>query len=382
MGLGAVFAADPLLHTVASTFAQSAGGTGNILVLCQLRGGLDALSLLSPFTNSVYAANRPTLAYRPEEVYALPDNPDYGITNLFSYLGELYGQGDLAVVQQVGYPNANGSHFESQEIYEFGVRDLSSSIGTSATWYERLRKAYFNEPFGVLDTDSIGDPSRFGYPDRTYRLAAQEAFARLARRKQATGRPVFDNLNDAYVNIDELGAEIRERTSEFESTGKARGQFYRAAQLASARLGTQIFKLNYGGFDTHGGQRDANESLFTRVDTEFRQFATDMQAMGLWERTVVCFYSEFGRRNTENGGPGTDHGQGGHMVLAGPHVNGGLHGQRVTTADLRERSLPHYVDFRGVFGQCIEQWLGFSAKPVFEIEGETYDTNVGSLLFT
>lgn len=383
LGLGTLALADPVLHTVASTFAQSAGGTGNLLVLCQLNGGLDVLSFLAPYTNSVYRSNRPQLALGADDVTPLPDNNEYGISKLFPFFSQQYAAGNVAVVQQVGYPDSNGSHFESQEIYEFGVRNLGAGGGANVRWYERLRKTYFDEPFGVLDTRTIGDPRRYGYPDRTNRQAAQDAFGRLARLKQAkTLAPRQKALVDSYSRIDQLGEQLRTRTEDFESTGEARGEFFRAAMLASADLQTQVLRLSIGGFDTHGSQDDANGDLFPRLNDEFEQFVSDLQAGGMWERTCVCFYTEFGRRNTENGSPGTDHGEGGHMILVGPHVNGGLHGQNVTSADLREDSLPFYVDFRAVFGACIRDWLGFDPKPVFEIGGETFDANVGSSLFS
>lgn len=383
MGLGAVALADPILHTVASTYAQSAGGSGNILVLCQLNGGLDVLSFLAPYTNGVYRSNRPQLALEAEDVTPLPDNNEYGISNMFPFFIQQYVAGNVAIVQQVGYPDSNGSHFESQEIYEFGVRDLGAVGGGGATWYERLRRAYFDEPFGVLDTRTIGDPRRYGYPDGTFRRAAQDAFGRLAKLKKAKAMTARKSaLIDSYDRIDELAELLRTNTEGFESTGEGRGEFFRAAMLASADLGTQIVRCSYGGFDTHGSQDAANETLFPRLDNEFEQFVNDMQALGMWERTTVCFYTEFGRRNTENGSPGTDHGHGGHMILVGPQVNGGLHGQNVTSADLREDSLPFYVDFRAVFGDCIQNWLGFDPAPIFAIGGQTYDTNVGSLLFS
>ncbi|MCG3126512.1 MAG: hypothetical protein CHACPFDD_01348 [Phycisphaerae bacterium] len=378
--LGALAFADPILNMVARSYAQSSGGTGNILVLCQLNGGMDALSFLAPFTNPTYQSNRPQLALRAADVTPLSDHPDLGITNHCPFMNALYAQRQLAIVQQVAYPKGNGSHFESQEIYEFGVRNLGSGAGTAAPWYERLRKTYFNLPFGVLSTQTIGDPTRYGYPDQTYRQAAQDAFGRLARLK--TNRtPTQQALLDTYSKIDQLGTEIRAKTEGFVSTGASRGEFYRAAQLASAKLGTQVFKVEYGGFDTHGSQLTANQRLFPELNDEFEQFVNDMKAMGLWDRTAVLFYTEFGRRNRENGSPGTDHGHGNHMLLVGPRVNGGLHGQAVTSSDLNEDNLPYYVDFRAVFSSAIRDWLGFDPKPIFQLDGETYDENVGSALF-
>lgn len=383
LGLGAIALADPILHTVASTYAQSAGGTGNLLVLCQLNGGLDVLSFLSPYKNGVYRSNRPQLALSEADVTPLPENDEYGINNMFPFFIQQYLAGNVAIVQQVGYPDSNGSHFESQEIFEFGVRNLGAAGGGNSTWYERLRRTYFDEPFGVLDTRTIGDPRRYGYPDSTFRRAAQDAFGRLAKMRSAKSKsPRQQALLGSYDRIDELAELLRTNTEEFESTGEARGEFFRAAMLASADLGTQIVRCSYGGFDTHGSQDDANQTLFPRLNDEFEQFVKDLQAMGMWERTTICFYTEFGRRNEENGSPGTDHGHGGHMILVGPQVNGGLHGQNVTSADLREGSLPYYVDFRAVFGACISEWLGFDPAPVFEVAGETYDTNVGSSLFS
>ncbi len=381
LGMGALTISDPILDLVAKSFGQSPGGTGNLLVLCQLNGGLDVLSFLAPINNTVYRSKRPMLALDESTVNLLPGRTDLGINSYLPFFSNLYEQGNLAIVQQVGYPDANGSHFESQEVYEFGVRNLGSGEGTAAPWYERLRKTYFDDPFGVLDTRSIGDPSRYGYPDSTYRQAAQDAFGRLASLK-AGSTTSNQAILDAYARIDTRGEELRTNTEGFESSGDARGDFYRAAQLASADLNTQVIKLNYGGFDTHGSQDQANESLFPNLDNEFSQFVSDIQALGLWERTCIVFYTEFGRRNEENGSPGTDHGHGSHMILAGPAVNGGLHGQEVSTADLNERSLPYYVDFRAVFGNVMQDWLGFDPSPIFEVGGETYDTALGSSLFS
>ncbi len=380
-GMGALALSDPLLHTVASTFGQTRDGTGNMLVLCELNGGLDALSFLAPYTNSAYRSLRPVLALGEDAVTPLPDNSEYGISNLFPFFSELYADGNLAIVQQSGYPDSNGSHFESQEIFKYGIRNLGGSSGTDAPWYERLRRTYFDQPFGVLDTHVIGDPERYGYPDSTYRGAAQEAFGRLAKLHKNSDDASAKAVAESYERIDQRAAELREKTASFESTGEARGEFFRAAKLASADLGTQIVKLSYGGFDTHGSQDTANAELFPRLNSHFQQFVSDMKNIGMWERTCVCFYTEFGRRNGENGSPGTDHGHGGHMILAGPGVRGGLFGQRVTTADLNEDSLPYYVDFRAVFSSCINDWLGFDSKAIFEINGESFDKNVGGSLF-
>ncbi len=378
---GALAMGDVLLRNVASTFASSAAGTGNLLVLCELEGGMDALSFLAPFTNSAYTSRRPNLALGAADVTPLPDNPDFGISNQCNFFSTLYAQGQLAVVQQVAYPNSNGSHFESQEIYRYGVRNLTSGAGTAASWYDRLREMYFDLPFGVLDARSVGDPRNYGYYDNTFRQAAKKAFGRLATLK--TGRTAMqEKLLAKYRHIDEIGEEIRTRTESFTSVGAARGDFYRAAALASADLGTQILKVAYGGFDTHASQAAANQVIFPRVNNEFEQFVSDMQALGLWDRTTVVFYSEFGRRNEENGSPGTDHGFAGHMVLAGPGVNGGLHGQTVTTSDLNQAYLPYYVDFRAVFSACIRDWLGFDPDPIFNLPGEAFDSDVGSTLFS
>lgn len=379
-GLAALAFGDPLLRLVANSYGQTAGGTGNLLVLCQLNGGMDALSFLAPFTNAAYRTHRPQLALGADDVHVLPDNSDYGINKQFGFFNDLYTQGQCAIVQQVAYPDGNGSHFESQEIYEYGVRNLSGQV--SVPWYERLRKSYFDTPYGVLDTDTIGDPRNYGYPDYTYWKAAQEAFGRLAQMKAARENTAAQSaVLSKYNDIDQLGQTIRERAQNFTSTGDARGAFYRAAALAATGLGTQIIKLEYGGFDTHAAQDDANARLFPKLNDEFSQFVADCQQLGIWDRTCVVFYTEFGRRNAENGSPGTDHGHGGHMILCGPRVSGGLRGQPVTTSDLNERNLPYYVDFRAVFSSTIRDWLGFDPAPVFNVSGETFDANTGGALF-
>ncbi len=381
MALGGLAIADPLLHSVASSFAFSGGGTGNLLVLCELKGGMDSLSFLAPIQNARYAQRRPQLALSASNTTALPGNAAYGINNLFPFFIDLYQQGQVAIVQQTGYPNPNGSHFESQDIFKYGVRNLGSAVGTAAPWYERLRHTYFDEPFGVMDTAVVGDPKVYGYPDNEYWHAPRDAFGQLAQLKTGqtdAQKAVLEN----YRRIDQIGGQVRDRSQSFNSTGTSRGEFYRAAALASADLGTQVLKVCYGGFDTHGSQTTANANLFPYINGEFQQFVNDLQALGLWDRTCVIFYSEFGRRNEENGSPGTDHGEGGHMIVVSPGVNGGLLGQNVTTADLNHDSLPSYVDFRAVFGAAIQDWLGFDPAPIFHIEGETFDDSIGGTLFT
>ncbi|MGE3181516.1 MAG: DUF1501 domain-containing protein [Phycisphaerae bacterium] len=385
VGFSALALSDPLWRFVAPTYAQASGGTGNLLVLCQLDGGLDALSFLAPYTNSVYHTKRPQLGLSASEVVPLANNNVYGINNLLPFFQQLYAQNQCAIIQQVGYPGSNQSHFESQEIFEFGVRNLASSASASLPWFERLRKRYFDQPYGVLDTQRVGDPRSYGYPDTTYRRAAQEAFGRLAelKRNHENNSDMQNHVIDAYSRIDVASTDIRDRTADFTSTGTARGEFFRAAALASADLGTQILKVRYGGFDTHGSQRVAEQTLFPRINNEFQQFVADLQTLGMWQRTAILFYTEFGRRNAENGSPGTDHGYGGHMILCGPGVRGGeLYGQRVTTSDLQQGSLPAYVDFRAVFSSCIRDWLGFDPRPIFQLNGETYDEDPGGVLFT
>lgn len=377
--LAALAYADPFMQLISQTYAQSTGGTGNLLVLCELNGGMDALSFLAPYGNSVYQANRPQLALAEADVYPLADAPGIGITRHCGFFNDLYTDGELAIVQQVGYPEANGSHFESQEIYRYGVRDLTAI--SSVPWYQRLRKMYFDEVFGVLETRKIGDPQRYGYPDTTYRRGAAEAFEKMSAQRTG-GASAVQEVRNAYQRINALGEQIRERTADFESTGDSRGSFYRAAQLASAGLGTQIITLSYGGFDTHGSQNEANEQLFPKLNDEFQQFVNDAKALGVWDRTTVIFHSEFGRRNVENGSPGTDHGAAGHIILAGPGVNAGLHGQAPTSSDLSQKNLPFYVDFRAVFSSAIRDWLGFDPTPIFNVTGETFDTNIGSALFS
>lgn len=382
-GVGTMALVDPLLSLVASTYAQTSGGTGNLLVLCQLEGGLDALSVLAPYANPVYMANRPQLKLGSMQVTPLPGRPELGINTAFPFFSQMYAQGQCAIVQQVGYPNPNGSHFESQDIFELGVRNLAEPAVNGVSWYERLRRSYFNQPYGLLETRRIGDATRYGYPDYSWRLSGQEGFGRLASAKLANNRlsSTQRSLVEQYAHIDTTSADLRTRTSSFVSTGSARGEFYRAAQLASAGLGTQILKLRYGGFDTHGSQRAVEQTLFPRLNNEFQQFVADLQSLGLWDRTTIIFYSEFGRRNRENASPGTDHGWGGHMYLFGPHVRGGLYGQEPTSSDLQQNDLRGYVDFRAVFSACIRDWLGFDPRPIFQIGGESYDENVGAALF-
>jgi uncharacterized protein (DUF1501 family) len=378
-GLGALALAEPLLGLLPRAAAQPAGGD-NLLVLCQLRGGLDALSVLAPYQSAVYQAARPTLKLAAANVVSLPDHPELGINRQLQRLADLYLQGELAIVQQVGYPAANLSHRVSRQIYDYGMRNVAGVNGTSGRWYERLRDLYFDQPYALIDTQVFGDPTTYSYPDNTGADISRNTFGAMARLRQGS-TPAQQAVLSRYRRIDALGTDLCSRTQGFVSSGAARGPFYWAAACASANLGTRVMVVRYGGFDTHAGQAATYANVLPQLNSEFGQFVDDMQALNLWDRTCVLFFSEFGRRNDENASGGTDHGHGGHMLLAGPHVAAGVHGPIPDSADLAAERLSNRVDFRAVLCPVVRDWLKLNPDPVFRLAGEGFDESLGSELF-
>ena len=197
---------------------------------------------------------RPTTKLGPtEDVTPLSDHPDLGLNDNCRRRGAIcMPTANWRLFQQVAYPNGNGSHAESNDVFEYGVRNVSNVTVQIPTWYERLRRQYFNVPYGVMIARDIGNPIYYGYP-HTSQSGAELAYEALANLKHRD-KPLQQATLDMHKQIAASSAPIRLGTAGFNSTGVERGEFWRTAALASANLGTQIFKVIYFGYDTHGEQ--------------------------------------------------------------------------------------------------------------------------------
>lgn len=282
-----------------------------ILVVIQLAGGNDGLNTIVPIGNDHYYRARPNIAIRPAEAIRL--NADTGLHPGLEGWKALYDEGRLAIVEGVGYPNPNLSHFRSTEIWH-----TASDTGQSET------------------------PGWLGHHFDTY-----------CPRKHA-GSPETQAILDRTAS----------RTP-FPDTRLAK-ELHVVSQLIQGGMPTQVYHLSRGGFDTHTNQTNAHAALMKEIGGAMQAFQTELEATGNAGRVAVLAYSEFGRRVKENASGGTDHGVAAPVYVMGGSVIGGLHGQRpgLAPAELVQGGLAHTVDFRSVYATLLEKHLGVDSAPV------------------
>jgi uncharacterized protein (DUF1501 family) len=350
---------------------------GQVLVVVQLDGGNDGINTVVPYADEGYAKHRKALRLPTKEV--LKVNGRVGLHPAMRGFAKLLETGRLAIVQGVGYPNPNRSHFESMAIWHTARLDPRAYDGPG--W---LGGALDHGP-GPAD----GSPSSLliglDGPPRALRSqrAVTSALAQLddlvlsgdVHPKLALVSPAAaDDLHaflrrsmlDAYATADRLKEAAAPRTggpAYPDSALAARLQLI--ARLIKAGFGTRVFYVVQPGYDTHYSQLPMHEQLLGALSGAVRAFLDDLAASRLAERVMVLCFSEFGRRVEENGSAGTDHGTAGPVFLAGPAVKAGLIGPTPSLTELEAGDLKTGLDFRRVYATLLEDWLGLpAAKPL------------------
>lgn len=371
---------------------RAAGGRkvdpDNILVVCQLSGGNDGLNTVVPFADPLYAKARPTLALKGDEVLHL--NESMGLHPTMGGLATLYKEGKVAIVQNVGYPNPNRSHFKSMDIWQSASPDAKLPFGwIGRSMDERLAQQMYN-PVACVGLST----------ERPLALQAKDAsipcFASLADIKSLVGNADAEKLLRQIQGRDaEQGSAIRtiqdanraaldamnllnakldsaKPKQTYGENGFGRG-FAQISQLLMASPQTRVVYFSHGGFDTHSRQKDAHAKLMQEFSDAVLAFQREMEAAGLDKKVTLLVFSEFGRRVEENGSLGTDHGEAAPMFLIGSRVKGGFHGPNPDLANLSRGDVPWKTDFRSVYATTLENWLGNDAGLVLGSEFPTLD---------
>ena len=375
--------------------ALAKADTDRALVLIQLTGGNDGLNTIVPVRNDLYYAARPTLGLGPSATLAL--DADHGMHPSLAPLQSLWGEGQMAIVQNVGYPAPSLSHFRSTDIWMSGsdgdsvvttgwagralateFPDILQSppdappavqIGTSAPLLfqgeaggygmallqvdQFLRVAEGGDPYPLDTLPDTPAGDELGY----IRTVANDAFRYREAIQTATSSP--DSVNEA----DYPDARIGERLAA-------------VARLIKGNLGARIYLVSLGGFDTHAQQADEHASLLDQLAQSLSAFYEDLGAAGdAADRTLTMTFSEFGRRIQENGSGGTDHGTAAPVFLFGPAAEGGLYGPEPDLGNLdNDGNLIHSIDFREVYASVLRSWFGMSESDVSFALGGDYDT--------
>ncbi len=380
------FGHSPLLQRL----ARLTGGRS--LVIVQMAGGNDGLNTIVPVTNDRYYQVRPTIAIPQAQTVAL--DGDTGLHPAMASLEPMWGDGQLAVVQTVGYPSHNLSHFRSTDIWASGSSsgDVVRS-GWTGRYFDSRFPDYASEPpdfpvairiGGATSTLMRGADLTMGMSLSNARQLADlaedgvvydeaEVPAGAHGDELAFIRSIFNasfRYRDAVVSAAELGVNRTEYPA-----GSFAETLAVIARLIKGDLGARLYVLQIGGFDTHSNQLDRQGAILGRLAEGMSAFYADLAADSAADDVLAMTFSEFGRRVEQNGSAGTDHGTAAPMMLFGGGVTGGLYGDAPDLLDLDNAgNLRHSVDFRQVYATLLSHWFGLSSSEAEQILFDDFET--------
>ena len=371
---------------VSRTAQAAQPGKDNILVVLEMTGGNDGLNTVIPYADDLYHQARPTLRQTKGVVIRLDDH--VGLNSGMQGFRPMWEQGQLAVLQGVGYPNPERSHFEAMDIWQSA--DIKRQVTTG--WLGRAAVESGNPSGGVpilhlgssrLPLAVAGAPAGGAVTindQHSFRLelAGGKAAQQKARRKlledlaaPAATSAAGDLLSfvqrrqvQTLTAVERL-RELLEGPAAVMRQGNGLGQKLQLiAGLIARGFGTRIFYVSLDGFDTHANQSTAHSNLLGDLASSVAAFYQTLKTSGHDRRVRLMTFSEFGRRVKENGSRGTDHGAASCMFVAGPSVKGGVVGKHPSLADLDADDLKFHTDFRRVYATLLDGWLGCDSKAV------------------
>lgn len=341
----------------------------NLLILIELKGANDGLNTVIPYEDRAYQRLRPRLAIPRDQV--LPLGNGSALHPQLVRLMQFWEQKELAIVQGVGYPDPNLSHFRSIEIWDTGSR---SDEYLEAGWLARAFAARpapreFAADGVVVGSNDMGPLSGAGV--RAIALANTEAFQRQAR----LAKPAEDTRNPALRHILTVERDIVQAASKLTGNATLKTEFPRngfgnqvrtAAQLVASNAGVAVIRLTLNGFDTHSNQLGTHANLMRELGEGMEALKNALIELNRWNSTLVMTYAEFGRRPKENQSGGTDHGTANVHFVTGGRVKGGFYGLAPELDRLDGNgNLPFGVDFRSLYATALERWWGIDSKAVF-----------------
>jgi uncharacterized protein (DUF1501 family) len=392
LGFGATVPTFLGTTALAAPPADKAGAKDTVLVVVQLTGGNDGLNTVIPYKNDLYYKYRPTIAVPKDRIVGVDKN--VGLHPSAGPLARLLNDKQAAcIVQGVGYPNPDQSHFRSMDIWHAA----STAANLTDGWIGKALKAKHLSAFHLAAENEIAPLALAGAPARVPSLTKLEDFqlklgAASGQQKidqknviesVAKGEPMPPKKPDLLDFVRRTAMNTYESTNRIKAIGTnyepkvpypANGFANRlklAAQLIDAGIGARLFYVSLDGFDTHSGQggvTGTHANLLDVVTSGISAFWRDLAERGHGNRVCVMTFSEFGRRAKENGSNGTDHGSGAPMILVGGKVKAGVVGDHPSLEKIPDGNLVHAIDFRRVYASVLDQWLGIDPKPIVGAE--------------
>ncbi len=375
------------MQSLSATLSGQPTSHDRVLVVIQLTGGNDGLNTIVPHTNELYYKARPKLAIPKEDV--LKFNADIGLHPSMRGIASLIEDKKFCVIQGVGYPNPNRSHFESMDIWHSCHRKESrSSDGWLGRYFSRISHGMSAAPtdsYGLhLGTEQlplalvargVQTPSLASIEQLRWKGKSELNMAKGEIEKMLSTKRVDtdSNLLDFVSASTTAAMQASDRLEKALATPDSSGDFPNShlgeklkivLRLLLAGLKTKVYYVTLDGFDTHANQLVAHSGLMRQWSDALRSFHQRLDIAGLGERVLVFTFSEFGRRVAENASQGTDHGAAAPAFLSGPKLENTIVGNQPGLSELDDGDLKFHTDFRRVYATLIEDWFGASSKNI------------------
>jgi uncharacterized protein (DUF1501 family) len=359
--------------------------TGKSLVVIQWSGGNDGLNTLVPFQNDLYYKNRPSIAIQKNKVLKL--NDELGFNPIMPEMRELYDQGLLSIINNVGYPNPDRSHFRSMDIWHT-ASDSNEYLTTG--WLGRYLDKYANEKmaYNALEVDDTLSLALKGKYNNGFAASNPERLKNAANRKfhkaivqhhhehdhDENVAYLYKTLIDTQDSANYLHKQSKIYTTKVKYPKSAIAKELKLiADLIISGTNTEIYYANMGGFDTHANQKSQQERRLKEYSQAVAAFIKDLKQNDKLDDTLVMTFSEFGRRVKQNASRGTDHGAANNVYLMGGKLKkAGIYNEAPNLGDLDKGDLIYSIDFRQIYATILKNWLGVKSKPV--LGGQQFKT--------
>ena len=353
-----------------------------ILVLIQLAGGNDGLNTLVPYADPNYRRLRPTLGLTTEQL--LPIDSSLAFNRACEPLHQLLQEGKLGIVQNVGYPNPNRSHFRSTEIWETASESTQYlPTGWLGRFFDNACPGMpGHDPCGVNVSNEVPQSFLAAQEHPTYSFppngrggrGGRESLALLENLLQSSGHDDHEHDNAGYLRHTMMDALVTEKRFQGFLSDYKPGATYPAspfanslrnvAALIAAGVSTRVYYVSPSGFDTHANQLNTQNNLLKVLSEGLAAFQHDLESKKLDGQVLTMTFSEFGRRPSENQSKGTDHGTAAPLFVMGAGVKAGLHGHAPDLNVEHNQDLSFSTDFRAVYSTVLDKWLRCDAAKI------------------
>ena len=359
------------------------------LVVIQLGGGNDGLNTVIPYESREYYTNRPQIAIAApgngeSSALEIPGSDGYGLHPNLTGLRELLDNGQAAIIQGVGYPNPNRSHFTSTDIWHTGNHS-GQGYGWLGRYFDNTCAGQPN-PDGSIAIGNKAPLALHGKTQKAVNFETEKLFRWAGGSVNDSLENPYDEINrqevkqshdkdtqldflvrtalDAQVSSDRIRAAVSKQTLIKYPDGQLAKQLQLIGSMIRADLPTRVYYASLGGFDTHANQLQGHANLMRQLGGALNAFQKDLAKQGNTGKVMTMVFSEFGRRVAQNGSNGTDHGTAAPMFLIGDNVQNGLLGKHPSLTKLDEGDLVYNTDFREVYAAVLEDWMGADSTAI------------------